>query len=206
MAGYTDRSSPWLETPWFKTWTRGAWKQVSDSTVSRCTFPILSILGLISQVYQSLAFQTSLDNNAVSVAGRQGSLYVPARNADWVGKLVPDSYRCPYGSGLSSEGLTGPLPLILGLMALSQPSGQEQHAFTQDLWRDRAWRGANGAFRGIYTRPKSNLPFSAEIKHFPCSKKSYTHVQVLIRVRTLLRVESSSMYAVTSSKIRKCPL
>lgn len=85
----------------------------------------------------------------VSLVTAKRSLYAAGQNADWVGRLVPESYRNPYASTPRSGGLAGELSVILGLMGLSQPFGRAADAFTEPepLWHDRRWRGPRWEFR-----------------------------------------------------------
>lgn len=83
----------------------------------------------------------------VSLVAAKRHLYAAGKHADWVGKLVPDSYKNPYAGSLNSGGLAGELSIILGLMGLSQPHGRAADAFTEGLWQDRRWRGPKWEFR-----------------------------------------------------------
>ncbi|ROW01952.1 hypothetical protein VMCG_05591 [Cytospora schulzeri] len=98
-------------------------------------------------MYHALSFNSEL-GRPVSLAGPRGRLYAVGKDAGWVGRLVPESYRNPYTDVQTCRGLSGSLPLILGLMGLSQSDGRAADAFTQGLWRDRNWHGPKWAFQG----------------------------------------------------------
>lgn len=100
------------------------------------------------KVYHPLSFASDRrGDTVVSLVTAKRHLYAAGRNADWVGRLVPDSYRNPWRGSMPSGGLAGELSVILGLMGLSQPSRRAADAFTQQLWHDWRWRGPRWEFR-----------------------------------------------------------
>jgi hypothetical protein len=119
----------------------------------------------VETMYHALSF-SSEGGNHVSLAGPRGRLYAAGKDAGWVGRLVPDSYRNPYPDVQACRGLAGSLPLILGLMGLSQAHGQAADAFTQGLWRDRHWHGPRWSFQG-----KTILYEPCEGSRFPLKAK-----------------------------------
>jgi hypothetical protein len=82
-------------------------------------------------------------NPGVSEVVTRASLYAAGRSADWIPSLLPLKYANPFADAPHSRGLAGELPVILGLMGLSQPPGQGtiDDAFMRGFWRDdKKWR------------------------------------------------------------------
>ncbi|KAL1862603.1 hypothetical protein VTK73DRAFT_6730 [Phialemonium thermophilum] len=75
---------------------------------------------------------------SISKIGFPGCLHVMGRGPSWMPSLVPASFSNPEASAPSSRGLTGELPVILGLMALSQWDRFDPVA----QWRRGHWLGA----------------------------------------------------------------
>lgn len=69
--------------------------------------------------------------------------YVAGRDPSWIPSLVPKIFRNP-DTGVSSRGLGGELPIVLGLMAFSEAGGMVDEVFLgrnghRGRWRDRVW-------------------------------------------------------------------
>lgn len=74
--------------------------------------------------------------------------YVAGADPSWIPSLVPRAYRNPYNA-VPSAGLAGELPIVLGLMAFSEPGDREDHTpVTQTFlgdgvahgkWHRRCW-------------------------------------------------------------------
>lgn len=120
-------------------------------------------------MYHALSF-SSEGGNHVSLAGPRGRLYAAGKDAGWVGRLVPDSYRNPYPDVQTCRGLAGSLPLILGLMGLSQTHGRAADAFTQGLWRDRNWHGPRWSFQGNSLTAGPDVPPRGVVVHVCCDE------------------------------------
>ncbi|OTB01712.1 hypothetical protein M426DRAFT_211040 [Hypoxylon sp. CI-4A] len=70
-----------------------------------------------------------------------GKKYVAGKNASWVGPLVPRVFENPELPCVEqSRGLGGDLGVILGLMALAEPPGQQDDAFRYH-WNHYRWMG-----------------------------------------------------------------
>ncbi|KAK8110640.1 uncharacterized protein PG998_007097 [Apiospora kogelbergensis] len=65
---------------------------------------------------------------------------VAGRNATWVGSLVPEAYN-NIRTHTTSLGLGGEFSLLIGLMALAQPIGRCDEAFTDPQWSRNRWTG-----------------------------------------------------------------
>ncbi|KAL7914952.1 hypothetical protein GGI35DRAFT_164619 [Trichoderma velutinum] len=73
--------------------------------------------------------------------------FVAGANPSWVPSLVPATYSNPYNPSDPSRGLAGELPIILGLMAFSEPTeleGAVDQIFLgsgghRGKWRDGRW-------------------------------------------------------------------
>ncbi|KND91873.1 hypothetical protein TOPH_03338 [Tolypocladium ophioglossoides CBS 100239] len=69
--------------------------------------------------------------------------YVAGRDPSWIPGLVPKIFRNPETS-VSSRGLGGELPIVLGLMAFSEAGDRVDEIFLgrnghRGRWRDRVW-------------------------------------------------------------------
>ncbi|KAL6879154.1 hypothetical protein J3F83DRAFT_286288 [Trichoderma novae-zelandiae] len=84
-----------------------------------------------------------------SLAGQGSAMckYVAGSSPSWMPSLVPKTYRNPYDT-VPSRGLSGELPIILGLMAFSEatPEGEDaarrisRRIFLEDRrWRNGEW-------------------------------------------------------------------
>lgn len=73
--------------------------------------------------------------------------YVAGASPSWIPSLVPRTYRNPYNPA-ASAGLAGELPIVLGLMAFSEPAGREDHTSVTRtfLGDDEAHCKWNGGF------------------------------------------------------------
>ncbi|KAI1813775.1 hypothetical protein GGS20DRAFT_462457 [Poronia punctata] len=71
-----------------------------------------------------------------------GSEVVGGRHPTWMPSLVPAMFENTDGSLPRSVGLTGPLPVIIGRMALAYPRGRTNEPFATGMWHRRRWRGA----------------------------------------------------------------
>ncbi|PSR81245.1 hypothetical protein BD289DRAFT_439377 [Coniella lustricola] len=121
----------------------------------------------LDTMYHALHFDSNNGPGVSTVRGRQGELHANGHGASWVGKLVPNSYHHPNPAVAEpSKGLTGLLPVILGLMAISQPQGRELDAFMHGHWRDREWNGPRWSFQ--YPEPGPKHPPRAVMVHVCC--------------------------------------
>ena len=73
--------------------------------------------------------------------------YVAGRDPSWIPSLVPKTFRNP-AAGVSSRGLGGELPVVLGLMAFSEAGGRADEVFLgrnghRGRWRDRVWMNSH---------------------------------------------------------------
>lgn len=73
----------------------------------------------------------------VSQVDYRGERHVAGRDPSWMPSLVPHQYSNPFPNASRSQGLHGELPVILGLMALSQGPG----FYPPTQWQRRHWRG-----------------------------------------------------------------
>lgn len=121
-----------------------------------------SVLTPLHTVYHSVSFGTRFltlgSEYAISVAKIRrdhypSDLYAAGKNADWVGKLVPEYYRHPHPTRYRSGGMGGDIGIILGLMGLSQAHGHAADAFIHQLWRHNYWHGRKWDFQGASIVP-----------------------------------------------------
>ncbi|KAF3771121.1 hypothetical protein M406DRAFT_326520 [Cryphonectria parasitica EP155] len=129
----------------------------------------------IEQMYHPLSFGMYQSRGGVSMAGaRMSFLHAVGRDAAWVGKLVPDSYKNPSRAAPDSGGLAGSLPVILGLMALSQIPGHEAEAFDRGLWVDGTWSGPDWSYNGRSPTGADDLPRGVVV-HVCCDEVQNPH-------------------------------
>ncbi|KAM0258682.1 hypothetical protein ACHAQJ_003690 [Trichoderma viride] len=68
--------------------------------------------------------------------------YVAGASPSWIPSLVPKTYRNPYNNAAPSVGLAGELPIVLGLMAFSEPGDEEdEQSVTRTFLGDHASHG-----------------------------------------------------------------
>ncbi|KAL7823739.1 hypothetical protein V8C26DRAFT_1799 [Trichoderma gracile] len=72
--------------------------------------------------------------------------FVAGASPSWMPSLVPKTYRNPYEPG-PSRGLSGELPIILGLMAFSEARSEGEDVarrifLEENRWRNGEWRHA----------------------------------------------------------------
>ncbi|POR35884.1 Uncharacterized protein TPAR_03926 [Tolypocladium paradoxum] len=82
--------------------------------------------------------------------------YVAGRDPSWIPSLVPKMFRNTE-TGVSSRGLGGELPIVLGLMAFSEAGGRVDEIFLgrnghRGRWRDRVWMNSHEP-QGCMPRP-----------------------------------------------------
>ncbi|PTB78694.1 hypothetical protein M440DRAFT_267934 [Trichoderma longibrachiatum ATCC 18648] len=79
-----------------------------------------------------------------SCAGRGGAMckFVAGASPSWMPSLVPKTYRHPHRPHTPppSRGLSGELPIILGLMAFSEASSEGEEAARRIFLEERRWR------------------------------------------------------------------
>lgn len=92
-------------------------------------------------IYVPLRFGTRPGNPGVSEVCNGARPYIAGRGASWTGTLVPPTYENPFREAPQSHGLAGELPVILGLMGLSQAIGRASEAFERHLWEGKRWLG-----------------------------------------------------------------
>lgn len=105
--------------------------------------------------------------------------YVAGANPSWMPSLVPAAYSNPKNPG-PSNGLAGELPIILGLMAFSEPTRSEEvvnRTFLGDgvhrgKWRDGQWHRTE-APRGCELQPFRNSVLFLFLWHFIFSPLSF---------------------------------
>ncbi|KAL7795294.1 hypothetical protein V8C37DRAFT_37506 [Trichoderma ceciliae] len=66
--------------------------------------------------------------------------YVAGASPSWIPSLVPKTYRNPYNA-IPSVGLAGELPIVIGLMAFSEPGGDEQGESVTQTFLGGRWSG-----------------------------------------------------------------
>ncbi|EGR49365.1 uncharacterized protein TRIREDRAFT_106467 [Trichoderma reesei QM6a] len=74
--------------------------------------------------------------------------FVAGASPSWMPSLVPKTYRNPYEPG-PSRGLSGELPIILGLMAFSEARSEGEDIARRIFLEDNRWR--NGEWRHAAT-------------------------------------------------------
>ncbi|KAF9771540.1 hypothetical protein IL306_010803 [Fusarium sp. DS 682] len=78
-------------------------------------------------------------------------LHVAGRSPSWIPGLLPATYKSPQRNAPHSVGLGGELPIILGLMALNAPPGDEMSNRSIEcvflghnrLWRHGSWTSSD---------------------------------------------------------------
>lgn len=92
--------------------------------------------------WQQLEFEH--DAREIGVTRLQGSeRHVAGKSPSWIPALLPETYAVPSGSWPQSNGLGGPLGIIIALIALSRRPGHTDDAFRDGLWRNGRWTGGS---------------------------------------------------------------
>ena len=114
----------------------------------------VSVYGIdeTSNFINGLRFDHSCLMPGVSKIDEFGQCYVVGRDPSWLPSLVPPQYRNPDPNAPQSGGLAGELPVIIGMMALSQGRGRFAPVAS---WRTR-WHGAEPRDRGTFNVQKKS--------------------------------------------------
>ena len=95
----------------------------------------------VADLFPTFRMMHFLNRDGVSRASTSGNVRtVAGRNATWVGSLVPEAYN-NIRTHTTSLGLGGEFSLLIGLMALAQPIGRCDEAFTDPQWSRNRWAG-----------------------------------------------------------------
>ncbi|TFB04248.1 hypothetical protein CCMA1212_004107 [Trichoderma ghanense] len=120
-----------------------------------------------------------------SPAGQGGGMrkFVAGASPSWMPSLVPKTYRNPYDP-VPSRGLSGELPIILGLMAFSEATSEGDEAarrifLEEGRWRNGEWHHS-AAPRG-YARSAQDKPlgFLVTVFYDP-ENEAYSNQQYLL--------------------------
>ncbi|PTB69417.1 hypothetical protein BBK36DRAFT_1137854 [Trichoderma citrinoviride] len=119
-----------------------------------------------------------------SLASQGGAMckFVAGSSPSWMPSLVPETYRNPYHPG-PSRGLSGELPIILGLMAFSEAASEGEEAARRIFLDGRRWRNGewhhSAAPRG-YARSALEKPRGFLVTvFFDPENEAYSNVEYL---------------------------
>ncbi|KAK8856663.1 N-acetyl-gamma-glutamyl-phosphate reductase [Apiospora arundinis] len=120
----------------------------------------------VADLYPNFRMMHFFNHEGVSRASNSGNVrMVAGRNATWVGSLVPEAYN-NHRAHNTSIGLGGEFSLLIGLMALAQPYGRCDDAFTDPQWARHRWTGR----RNPSGWPRDTDPVRGVVVEIACEK------------------------------------